>query len=1152
MTGLQGLPVPRELPQESAALIMLAAGLLVFRTFREKYLLVWVVGWLAYLVSRWPGSGILPDMQPLFAQAVGHAGFALAVALFAASVLIYSQARWLLMPLAAVAAVTVVFAGAQAVLWPHDPVLRAALEVMYRSMTIGAALSLMAFTWGRWRIGPWLLAVMLLALHLEWGPIAGHMAGIDILLDGLLGTSMLMIVLDHYRDRNRRLSVVTVLTGSIARSQHPQVMLQAALHELVQLTGARAGWFRALDGNVLKLTQHQGISDLFVQSCANLALDETLERVLRSGKAAVIRTAKFPESSREALRAEGFHHVIVVPVKGKKAVIGTMVLAQRHRRSYLPEELNFLGTTANQMGIAAENLRLREQIVRSQRQWINTFDSIEDLILVHDSESRIIKVNRAMIRRLKRRPVEIVGKLCAEVLPQDAAWTQCPYCGTAGLSERVDPCFGGYSLVSSSTYVEHAGKRRGIIHVVRDTTESRTAEEKYRLLFEQAQEGLFVADVSGRLLDCNNTFVRMLGYGSREEVMALNLNRDIYVSADQQAALMRELQEHDLARNFEVQLKRKDGSLLTAVESSSTTRNARNEIERYQGFLLDMSEKRRAEEEIRRRNRELNALNAMATIANQSFDMDEILNLTLRQVVTLFAAETGSIYLADADQLVMRRRAGWGHRSDARARFAEVRFPDGFGELILRSRTEVVTPEYLPHLPPIVAEFFRADGLRSWIWVILWIKDKPIGLLGVSSREAREFTSSDENLLVAIGRQLATTIEKVRLYEGTCRAYEDLRLTQEQLLQSEKMSAVGQLISGVAHELNNPLTAILGYAQLLEGEGLNERAQDYTSKLFKQAQRTHRVVQNLLSFARQRKPQRSPVDMRRVLEDTLALRDYDFKVNNIQVGKHIAADLPQVTGDSHQLEQVFLNILNNAVDAMLEIEHGGKLTVKAIAQDGFVCTEVHDSGPGIKDATRIFDPFYTTKSVGKGTGLGLSICYGIVKEHGGEIAAFNGPDGGAVLQVKLPAAVRSAPADPVVAVPRREFIQGRLLLVEDEEAVLEFERDVLSGAGAEVVAVANLESAQARMARESFDAVIMNGGMPGCKTVAEVHRWLAENCAGLEHKVLFTFAQVADAETRAFLDERGIPSLVKPFEVGDLIETARKLLRKAQAAGASA
>ncbi len=165
-------------------------------------------------------------------------------------------------------------------------------------------------------------------------------------------------------------------------------------------------------------------------------------------------------------------------------------------------------------------------------------------------------------------------------------------------------------------------------------------------------------------------------------------------------------------------------------------------------------------------------------------------------------------------------------------RDARSEFPEGFGDLVTRSRTEVITAEYLPHLPRSVADFIRADGLASWIWVLLWGKDKPIGIMGISSRESREYISNDENLLVAIGRQLSTTIEKVRLYEETCRAYEDLRRTQEQLLQSEKMSAVGQLIAGVAHELNNPLTAILGYAQLLESEGLRERAADFVSQAF--------------------------------------------------------------------------------------------------------------------------------------------------------------------------------------------------------------------------------------------------------------------------------------------------------------------------------
>jgi two-component system NtrC family sensor kinase len=365
------------------------------------------------------------------------------------------------------------------------------------------------------------------------------------------------------------------------------------------------------------------------------------------------------------------------------------------------------------------------------------------------------------------------------------------------------------------------------------------------------------------------------------------------------------------------------------------------------------------------------------------------------------------------------------------------------------------------------------------------------------------------------------------------------------------MSAVGQLISGVAHELNNPLTAILGYAQLLESEGLQDRASDFVRKLFKQAQRTHRVVQNLLSFARQRKPQKQQVDICKVLDETLALRDYDLKVNDITVEREIEQLVPSVTADPHQLEQVFLNVINNAVDAMLESGQAGKLKVRVYAQDGHVHAEFHDSGPGIKEPNKIFDPFYTTKSVGKGTGLGLSICYGIVKEHGGDISARNRSEGGAVVIVRLPSTHRAETVDSATPAPRREVaIDGRILLVDDEEAVLEFERDVLAGAGANVVILMNAEEVKTRLLSEKFDALILNGKMPGAWSAPDIYRWLLENCPGMEKRLLLTFSSAAEPEIRTFLQENSVPHLAKPFEVADLIAQTRRLLQKTLAASA--
>jgi two-component system NtrC family sensor kinase len=214
-----------------------------------------------------------------------------------------------------------------------------------------------------------------------------------------------------------------------------------------------------------------------------------------------------------------------------------------------------------------------------------------------------------------------------------------------------------------------------------------------------------------------------------------------------------------------------------------------------------------------------------------------------------------------------------------------------------------------------------------------------------------------------------------------------------------------------------------------------------------------------------------------------------------------------------------------------------------------VHTEFEDSGPGIKEPNRIFDPFYTTKSVGKGTGLGLSICYGIIKEHGGEISARNRTGGGAILEVCLPSAGSVSPAEKDLPTPRADFaIQGRILLVEDEEAVLEFERDVLVGAGAQVVTLMNGEQVKARLQIERFDALIIDGKMPGGWNAPDVYRWIVEKCPGLEKHLLFTFSTVAEPQIRTFLHQNNLPYLVKPFEVADLISQARRLLQKTRAA----
>jgi len=1144
---------------ESTLLLVLGLYLLQLSTHRDRYFRLWVVGWTALVVSHLAEHAFWSALPAPFNLVVVQAAFVLGVGVLAAAVLQYAQWRDLLMPLMVITPVLVGFAGARVLLWPDSMPLRMALEIGYRLVLLTAALALWRARRARWDWAAWLLAACLPLLHLSLAPFTNRMPeGAYLAAEIVLAIAMQLVVLHESRRRAVRLHAMQAIAASIANSEHAESFLNSALDQLRRALRVRAAWFRSLEGRQLVATQGTGLSPEFLRETRSVQIPESLARIWQDPRPEVLAGGESLETG-ERLEAERIREVVVVPVLGKSPV-GVLQLGHSRSRRWTSAELAFLADCARQIAVTVENFRLREQVLRSQRQWMNTFDSVHDIILAHDADFRILKANQVLLEQVGRSAEDVLGKTCEAVLPKDTGtWDGCPYCHSGGsreFTEGADPCFGGYSVVSTSSYTEQSSQQKGTIHVVRDITDRRSAEEKYRLLFEQVQEGVYITDAGGRLIDCNDAFLHMLGYEQREELLVLNLETEICVDARQRDALRREMESHNYVRNFDITLRRKDGTLLLALVSSFATRGTAGEIDRCHGFVLDMTEKRRAQDEMQRRNRELNALNAMAVVAAQSFDLDEILNLTLRQVVTLFGAESGSVYLSDADGPVYRRRAMWGPRNRDKMRAAEISFANGFGDLVMRSRTEVITAEYLPHLPADAAEFLRPETDRSWMWVLFWGKDAPVGIMGLCSFAGYEYSGNDENLLVAISRQLATTIEKVRLYEETCRAYEDLRKTQEQLLQSEKMSAVGQLIAGVAHELNNPLTAILGYAQLLESEGLNERATDYVGKLFKQAQRTHRVVQNLLSFARQRKPQRDEVDIRKVLEETLALRDYDLKSNNIRIERDLPAEPVMVVADPHQIEQVFLNIINNAIDAILETGQAGKLRFSIVCRDGQVCTQFIDDGPGIKDPKRIFDPFYTTKSVGKGTGLGLSICYGIVKEHGGDITASNNPEGGAKIEVRLPA-VAVAAAQPSLSAfaPRQHAgaLSGRVLLVEEEEAVLEFERDVLSGAGATVVTAKTGEDARTRLLSEPFDAIIMNGKMPGQWSAREAYPWLKEHCAELERHVLFTFSNGVDpTDGRAHLQENNVPYLVKPFEVADLISHARKLMQKALAAGAGA
>ena len=1124
---------------------------------------LWLLGWICLTLSSFCELAMFYGQHPWLQVAVSGAGAA-ALALFLASIVQVTVAQnrlyWPMLWLATLMALTVSYYQSRTSRWGDTRWETAILE----------SCTCLCAGWFLWRAsssrpghGGKLLAGAFVLLGLnnfdrpQWTHEEVHLLrfAFDHFLNASLGIGMIVMLLETARTRSEEISEkmrqFTMLTASSSQSVSLQELLRKVLKQITGSVNASHGIIRLLQGKgdtaEFVVCASVGFSETYLKQHERLSLNQLwVQDVLKEE----YRTSRFEDEKdvkvRHAMAEAGITQLVTVPLCGKEGPVGLLNLCPVAGRRFQEDELTYLVNVANFLGTTIENVNLFEQIKSVQQQWVYTFDSIGDPILVHDEEGRVLRTNARLADLLDRKSRALVGRAVTDLFnPREEAFTICPYCeGISGEGDSPDPWLQGFFLASNSQFTDPAGRKLGTIHVLKDITERKKAEEKYRSLVASVQEGVFIATVQGRFLDFNDAMMRITGYENREELLSLDIGQILYVNPTERDRLTKLLYEHGSVNDFEFDIRRKDGEIRTVSESSTAVRDVAGNLIAYQGFLLDVSERRRAEQQIRRRNRELVVLNSIAETLSYTLDLGESVHRTLRQILELFELDAASLYLFDRDGLTLRRLAAVGHRSEFSRTFPSVGLPAGLVQQLHATHATFLSANGLP-LPPIAREMQKKEGIESAYIVTLWSKEKIIGGLVVGSRHVREFSVADISLLIAVGSQIASAIDRSRLYEETRQAYENLRRTQEQLVHSEKLAAVGQLISGVAHELNNPLTAILGYSQLLTSNGeVGPQALGYSEKLYKQALRTHRIVQNLLSFARQHKPERVPVHLNAILEDTLALRDYDLRMSQIRVHLDLASELPEVPADPHQLQQVFLNLINNAVDAILETGTEGDLHVRTGAEANQVFVELTDSGPGVKDPSRVFDPFYTTKPVGKGTGLGLSICYGIITEHGGRILVKNAPERGATFRIELPIQSKVRAQQSAETEAPRPTRSGRILVVDANESVLETIAGLLTENNHLVTTSKSLAEARRLVAMQEFDLVVadwqmvFHGEPPSSKTGS------GENEHGLGSRILWMSSVSAEEKRPARFLSPDASVLQKPFQAGELYAAVEaKLLR---------
>jgi PAS domain S-box-containing protein len=636
---------------------------------------------------------------------------------------------------------------------------------------------------------------------------------------------------------------------------------------------------------------------------------------------------------------------------------GVLCLSGRSQSlSQSQEDRVFLETMAGHAAMALENARLFTRIEQANRHWMEIFDAITDFIVVHDESGRVLRINRSLASMIGVAPAELIGvnMRALMALTGDQATYSCPFCRSMAedSDEFVHPVFDRTYLVSTSRVHGAADEGLQTIHVLKDITDRREAERRYRELFDNIQEGLFFSTPAGRFVEVNDAMVRMLGYSSREELLQIDIPSELYFAPEQRKHHSAVMAENGSLRNFEATLRRKNGAPIHVLINAFGVHDERGGLQQIRGLMLDVTGLRTYQSELHRE----------------------------RDFSGKILSNTQSLILvADAEGLITYANRRW--------------YDAGFEqrELLARPLVELAAPAFAAALTDALQQTLAGSQIDNLELQVV----RATGVTGHFSANLspmRDETGSVTSIVVVL-----TDIT-------------DSAVLRDKLIHAEKMAAVGQLVSGVAHEVNNPLTAILGFADLMmSNPDLPETARKDLRVILQEAQRTKQIVQNLLSFARQMPPQRHAVQLNAILRRTIQLRSYDFTSHGVEVIEHLDEGLPDVLGDAHQLQQVFLNILNNAYDAVHEIGRPGRIEIMSTKADDAVEISFCDNGNGIIHADKIFDPFFTTKEVGKGTGLGLSICYGIVKEHAGEILCNNNTGGpGATFIVRLPAAPHSA------------------------------------------------------------------------------------------------------------------------------------------------
>ncbi|MCA9976535.1 MAG: GAF domain-containing protein, partial [Anaerolineales bacterium] len=868
-------------------------------------------------------------------------------------------------------------------------------------------------------------------------------------------------------------------------------------------------------------------------------------------------------------------NAIAVPILLNGTLIGQIAIANKPT-NFTEHDQSKLETIANYLAPLLQNRLEKEKKEQERKQAVEAMqrsehimrvliDAIEDSLFLVETDGTIVIANSALATRFNRDLASLINSSIYDLTPHHVSQNRRAFAQKAIISGKpvhFEDSREGLIIANSIYPIMDAENRVTQLAIYgQDITEQRRAENELHESLQTAAD--IVASIPSGLFiyqyEPPDRLILLRGNKAAEQITGISPDEWIGKEFDELWPNARESGVTDVflspfrtGKPYETENLQYDDERLTGAYRIRAFLMPGNRL----GVAFEDITKHRQIEVSEREQRALaEALVDTAEAINQTLDFEEVLNRILQVISNIAPHDGANIMLVDETtqtiQVVQHCKCYLHNGLQNPQLFVPWKLSD------------------LPHLqqiidtgkPIIIRDTYANAGwvrdksinpIRSYLGTPILVEDKVIGILNLDSLQTDFFKDSHKEHLRAFTKLAAIAIQNARLHENVRLQLMQLREAQTRLIQSEKLAAIGELVAGVAHELNNPLTGVILYAQLLQRRKDKTAVEKDIQQIITQARRASDIVRGLLDFARQRPAEQTPTMINDVLQSTVSLLSYELRTHNVEVVTHFDPNLPLIMADQHQLQQVFVNLLSNALQAM-ETQQSGRIEIKTtlgrsqFLQDTGSPTVVRitfrDNGSGIPEAlqTRIFDPFFTTKEFGKGTGLGLSVCHGIISEHGGHIWVKSTVGKGAKFFIELPiyqgetavSATDEQPEEPA------ETNDIRILIVDDEQSLLHVMSLILKEY--QVDQVDSGEAAMQKLATAVYDLIICDIHMPGMNGI-KLYNHIEQAYPYLAKRFLFITGDTVSSHTKETLVQLGVTLLPKPFEMSVLLKTVNTLL----------